>query len=488
MRVLISLGYKNCLLAGFISLLAFTCNAATNKILKTYPAPKGAVLSSAFKVSVDTKPLSVYLAKVAAGNAVRRFKAVDDLLHSEQYFDEAAFTYFDLQGTATITVTVNQNVRSAKILPSSAGIRPVLGRHTVSFKVSKPQNLTIEINGEVVKSLHVFVNPIETRVPSSKDPNIIYFGPGIHKVSHMVIGDNKTVYIAPGAVIQAVVDPKAPFGIEPSGLKNYAPVFELRGNHIKFYGHGIIDGSALPTHAGNFIYVHGTDVQMNGVILVNSAGWTVPLRQCTNVNISNIKILGYRANTDGIDICNSHNVTVDKCFVRTNDDLIVIKTELGEGPSDHIVVKNCVLWNQLANALSLGAELRHDVSDVLFSNCDIIHDYSRAWCLRVFHTDASTISNITFNHIRLEEAHLFINLWIGKTQYESHDRAAGHIRQVTFSNITATGNPLNIDIVGAGDQNKVEGVYFKNIKVNGKPLDRDMIKTNPFVSNIQLQP
>lgn len=478
------------LFAALIALIAINCyaGAPVKKILRIYPAPNGATLSNAYKVSVDAKPLAVFPVKVGAADPQRRFKAVDDLLHSDQYYDVAAFTYFDLQGTATVTVSVPQVVQSVKVLPSSAGIKARIQGHSVSFSVSKPQNLTVEINGEVIKSLHVFVNPIETYVPSPKDTNVIYFGPGVHQISHLVVRSHKTVYIAGGAIVQAVIGPNEPHGTEPSGLKNYPPAFELQGSHIKFYGHGIIDAGLCPIHAGNFVYVHGTDISLNGFILLNSCGWTLPLRQCTNVTVTNLKFLGYRANSDGIDICNSHNVTVDKCFVRTNDDLIVLKTEAGEGPSDHIVVKNCVLWNQLANALSLGAELRHDVSDVLFSNCDIIHDYGRAWCLSVFHTDASTISNITFDHIRLEEAHQFISLWIGKTKYESYDKGFGHIRNVTFSNITANGAPLNIDIVGASDQSKVEGVTFKNMVLNGKPLTRDMVKNNAFTSNIVVQP
>lgn len=47
--------------------------------------------------------------------------------------------------------------------------------------------------------------------------------------------------------------------------------------------------------------------------------------------VTNVKLLGYRANSDGIDICNSRNVTVQGCFVRTLDDLIVVKTDKGQG-------------------------------------------------------------------------------------------------------------------------------------------------------------
>lgn len=474
----------------FISVLVNTPAYAVNlpkNIVKIYNAPKGIKLSSAYQVLVNGRLVPVYMAKVAAADPERRFKAVDDLLHSDEYYDTAAFAYFDMQGKVTITVKINQPVKSAKILPASAMINPVIGQNDISFIISKPQNLTVEINGEVFKSLHVFANPIEKDVPSPNDPNVIFFGPGVHDVSGMVIGDNKTVYVAGGAVVRSVIGANEKYGIEPSGLKNYAPGFELRGHHITFRGHGIIDASACSIHARNFVMVHGTDITLDGIILLNSSGWTVPLRQSSNVKVNNIKILSYRANSDGIDICNSRNVTVSNCFIRTNDDLIVVKTEAGEGKASSIIIQHCVLWNQLANALSLGAELREDVNDVLFTDCDIIHDYSRAWCLRIFHSDASTISNIRFENIRIEEAHQLISLWIGK-DVASYGDQHGHISNIIFKDVSVTGSPLNIDIVGASEQSVIDNVTFKNVLVNGKPLPRDWVKKNPFVRNITVTP
>ena len=46
--------------------------------------------------------------------------------------------------------------------------------------------------------------------------------------------------------------------------------------------------------------------------------------------------------------------SVDGCFLRTLDDLIVVKSDHGQEPVHHVVAKNCVLWNQVAHALSVG--------------------------------------------------------------------------------------------------------------------------------------
>jgi hypothetical protein len=457
-----------------------------NKVM-LYPAPKGEPLNKFYKVLVNGRNAAVYPTKVGAADPVRRFKAVDDLMHSEEYYDTAAFSYFDMQGSATVTVQINSSIHSVKILPTSAGIRPMIKGHSLSFKVSSPINLTVEINGETVKSLHVFVNPIDINIPKKTDPNVIYFGPGIHEVSSLTVGDNKTVYIAGGAIIRAVIAKNEKFGIEPSGLKNYTPSFILAGHNIKFRGRGIIDASACPTHSTNLIVAIGTDINIEGVILNNSAGWTVPIRQSNRIMVNNIKILGYRANTDGIDIVNSRNVTVKKCFVRTNDDLIVVKSWEGQGKSEHIRITDCILYNQLAHALSLGAELREDVNDVVFSNCDIIHDQGREWSLRIFHSDASVISNISFENIRIEESRQLISLWIGKNIHSSNSKT-GSINNVTFKNIKAIGSPLSVALSGGDEVHGIKNVTFQNIWLNKTKLKKDNVYIDPLVRDVTITP
>jgi len=464
----------------------FVFSKPLNKVV-IYPAPKGEALNTAYYVSVAGRSVSVYNAKIGAADNNKRFKAVDDLLNSDKYYDTAAFAYFDMRGSAMVNIKIRGLINSVKILPTSSGIKAIKNRNGISFIVAKSQNLTIEINGETVRSLHLFINPIEDDKPDPHDPNVIFFGPGIHMVSCMTIGSNKTVYVAGGAIVRAVIGENEKYGIEPSGLKNYSPRFFLNGTHIKFIGRGIIDATACPTHAGNFIMIKGVGVTIEGVILRNSCGWTIPVRQSENVVIDNVKILGYRANSDGIDICNSVNVDVKKCFIRTNDDLIVIKTEKSEGIAKHIVIRDCVLYNETANALSLGAELRENVSDVLFSDCDIIHDQGRAWSLRIFQGDSSVVNNIRFYNLRIEEAHQFISLWIGH-DLSSYDRNSGKIENIIFNNIKAKGTPLNIDLTGIDIYHSITNILFQKVLINQKSLVKDDVKNNPFVYNIKIVP
>lgn len=289
--------------------------------------------------------------------------------------------------------------------------------------------------------------------------------------------------------MRAIIKPEEKFTTnKETGLRNYAPSIRLAGKNITIRGRGIIDGSACPTHARNMIMVTGLNIKMEGIILRDPPLWTVPVRRSDNVSIENIKILGYRANSDGIDICNSRNVTVSNCFIRTLDDLVVIKSDKGQGVVKGVLVKNCVLWNQVAHALSVGAEIREDVDDVLFTDNDIIHDIGREWSMRIYHCDAAKISNIRFENIRVDETKKFISVWIGKAVW-SRDAERGNINGVTFKNIKVNGKmPMSIALVGYDDAHSIEDVKFEGITLDGKPISQNIIQSNAFVKRVVVSP
>jgi hypothetical protein len=474
-----------CLLALLTAWAATDAFAAT---VRVYPAPAGEELSTNYAVTVEGQGVPVYLAKVAPVETARRWKAMDDKTNSANYFDLVSFASFDMQGPVTVTVTCPEEVQSAKILPTSARIVPSIRGRTLTFTVPAPKPLTIEVNGRWTNALHVFANPPEIAAPRPGDPNVLYFGPGIHEITHLVVTNNQTVYLAGGAVVRGVIGPTEKFSISGySGLRTYSPTLLLKGANITVRGRGILDGGRSTTHARNLLVVQGSDIRIEGIILRDSSTWNMPIRRSDRVSVRNVKVLGYRANSDGIDICSSRDVTVEDCFLRTLDDLIVVKTDRGQGPSQRIVARNCVLWNEVAHALSIGAELREPVDDVLFTDCDVIHDQGREWTLRVYHCDSARISNVRFENLRIEESPRLISLWIGKAVW-TRDDARGQIDGVTFQNIRATAKPLRVELKGFDETHLVENVLFRDVVVNGQPLAVGDVKTNEFVKTIRVEP
>ena len=436
--------------------------------------PAGEERSNDYTVQVEGRDIPVYAVKVAPADQGRRWKAMDDKVRSAEYFDKAAFAYFDTGGPVVVTVTCLEPITSGKVLPSSLKIVPVIEGRRLTFSLAEPKHVTIEVNGNWVGALHLFANPPEAQAPRPDDPNVIYFGPGIHEVTGVTVGSGKTVYVAAGAVVKGMADGRG-------------PVFTLEGEHIVLRGRGVIDGSRCPTHSRNLLLVRGKDITVEGIIFRDSSVWTIPIRQSDRVTVKNVKLLGYRANSDGIDVCNSRDVVIEGCFIRTLDDLIVVKTDKGQGEAHRIVARKCVLWNEVAHTLSVGAEIRDNVDDVLFEDCDVIHDKGREWTLRVFHCDAARVSNVRFENIRIEESPRLISLWIG-TFVWTRDEERGHIQAVTFKDICAVADSLRIELNGFDEAHAVSDVVFQDVRVNGRQLNREDVKANTFVRNVSISP
>ena len=478
-----------------VCLFVALCNQGQCDVV-VYKAPDGEVLNAKFKMSVNGIDVPVYNAKIGMENKVEREKAMDRRLESHMYFDLAGIATFDLKkGPATITVTVEEQVTSAKVLPTSFGITPTVSGKTVSFQVEKPQHVTVEVNGDHIRSLHIFVNPEETDIPDPNDPNVLYFGPGIHEITSVQVGDNKTVYIAGGAVVRAGVgedEPWTPARWAPAaGTRNYRGAsFILRGKNITFRGRGIFDQELVPNQGRQMMSVTVDGFKMEGVILRNSSTWTLSMRGCKDVHIDNIKILGHRANSDGIDINSSFDVLVENCFLRTLDDLVVVKTLRGTGEAGRIRVRKCVLWNEVAHALSIGAELTQKVEDVVFEDCDVIGDHGREWTLRVYHTDSALIKNVRFENIRIEESVQFASLWINTAVWTT-DAQRGRIEDVVFKDITVTnsGRPLRkgIEFLGFSAESAIRNVLIENVVINGKKVTKEDVVMNDHVFNVTVK-
>ena len=135
-----------------------------------WPAPEGEELSQDFSVSVDGETAPVYIARVAPEKPALRWKAMDDKANSADYYENAAFTTFDMQGTVEVVVTCTAPVTSARILPSSLKIAPRVEGHRVSITMTEPRPLTLEVNGDWVHSLHILANPPEHDPPRQGRP------------------------------------------------------------------------------------------------------------------------------------------------------------------------------------------------------------------------------------------------------------------------------------------------------------------------------
>ncbi len=422
----------------------------------TYPAPKGAALSDQYSVTVNGKPLDVYVAPVWE----------PEPRYEKSFGGPYSFAYFDCSGTAVVQVEVRNQPMTRerlRILPESRGILPEITGSKLSFAVSSPCQLSIEPDGKNGPLL-LFANPLEVDPPKPGDAGVIYFGPGLHLANEIKVSDNQTLYIAGGAVVKGGV--------------------AARGKNITIRGRGIIDGldwERFKGPTGNLISLTlCTDVRVEGVILKDSWAWTFPMWGCRNVRIDNVKIVSARCeNNDGIGVCNSQHVVIRNCFVRTDDDCITTKgfgwperDKAKDGdPVEDVTVSQCVLWTDRAHIWRLGCEnWAEGMRRLTFRDIDVIHyvDPTNP-AIIIQPAEGMVMEDVRFEDIRIngEGQEKLIEIHPAPTIWFRRWETPGNVRRVRFADLVVSGNAPadtgSIVVRGCDREHTVRDVSFNNV-------------------------
>ena len=85
-----------------------------------------------------------------------------------------------MSGPVTVEVIPKRTFKSVAVRPSSRGIQPAVQGQRITFQLSRPGQLTVELDGPH-HALHLFADPPEAEAPKPGDPNVLYFGPGVHR-------------------------------------------------------------------------------------------------------------------------------------------------------------------------------------------------------------------------------------------------------------------------------------------------------------------
>ena len=198
-----------------------------------------------------------------------------------------------------------------------------------------------------------------------------------------------------------------------------------------------------------------------------------------NVTIRNVKLCNSRVqNDDGINPCNSQNVLITDCFIRSDDDCVALKGLDFSGTNSNvesITVENSTLWCDRARIFLLGHESRAEfMRDITLRNLDIIHFTMTAFLLEP--GEDMHLEDVTIEDIRIygEGQRELIRLRPVVNQY-MRKKVPGFIQDVQFRNVTLEGKPGEylIQIEGADAEHNVRDVTFENVSILGEKLVQD---------------
>lgn len=463
MKVIINL-YVRLLLLVILMIFSPFLLSIDAKVV-TYPQDSGLVTSPDFKVTVNNTP--VWVEKIGSNVHTDKYTLYGGI--EMEYLNIANFS---CSGSLTIKVTASVQIDSFKIRPQSRNIRGIVKGRDLSFTIPGPQKLYIEING--LPHLAIFANPLEVNPPKEGDPNVLYFGHGVHNPGQITLQNNQTVYIAGGATVTA--------NIRGSDLRN-----------VKILGRGSLQGNVRITNTGN--------LEVNGIFIRNTRGWTNTLTNCHHSIYRNVKVFSYEAiySVDGINPVSCRDFTIDDCFMRCRDDCVAIKSMDYKLSVDSIFVTNNVMvgW-ACSDGVTIGYELNGSpIRNILIKNCDIL--YARSGGGTGGHSGFSIVSdgpawveNIRYEDIRIENNIEFKNLELVITNGKMYgDDPPGHIKGVYMKNVHWENSLKPFIISGFSSENQVEDITFDHCFVGSKVLtgiNDASFKVNEYSRNIKFLP
>lgn len=395
----------------------------------------------------------------------------------------ANYTIAKFDGSAKLKIEFDKKVESVEVRPLRYDFhKDITGDRTVEIDLTQNCNISVEINGSAEDCL-LFYGGMSHNVDKNNYNNIIYFDSGEHFADVIKIEDDNTlVYLEDGAVVNGKIDA------------------ENREN-IAIDGYGTLTMQNYTKGSPRDTSIHlryCKNIEIKNILIKDSCNWHVNVWGCENIRIDNVKLLSYRPNTDGFDICGSRNVLVENCITRLWDDSLVVKG-VDTGDVENVVFRNCVLWNDFARPMELGVSIRADkMHNVRFENIDVIHSVTGYPIVGIHHGDRAEIYDIHFENINIESTPgaQLVDLRITDSAW-NHDTKKGKIHDVYFKNINYIGDrnmdvlPYHSRLQGYSKENNIEKVTFENIRIMGK-CARNMkelgIDIRDFVSDVKVIP
>ena len=283
-------------------------------------------------------------------------------------------------------------------------------------------------------------------------------------------------------------------------------VIRQKENYMKegnFFTDGPVKRISMP--GMTIVFFHCTNVTVTGITIKDTPVWATRFGYCDNVLIDGITIINnvLIPNSDGIHCTASRNIRISNCNIVAGDDAIVMtgfpKIEDVPGftmkdQEEHtygnksVYAENMSVTNCQLKSSSAGIRIgygQHPIRRCLFSNITI-YDSHRG--IGIFAHDTTDIEDLIFDNIIIE-TRLYNGQWWGNGEpihlsciSRFAGFPAGHIRNVTFSNITATGEQ-GILIFGR-EESRIEDIRFINVNLS----IRKGKETMAYGGNIDLRP
>lgn len=368
-----------------------------------------------------------------------------------------SFQYLFTGDGAALDITLNfcGEIADAKILPASAGIRPTVQESGVKLKITAPGAYTCLINNDSQEyAVTLFAAPdrdedeeIEKYKELYGEENIAVYEKGVYELDSLPT-EYKVIYFKKGSYILVNHKKDIRSAADAQGYTS-TPFMELaNAEGAVVTGFGVLDFTRLDRGERTLVnFNFCSDTLAEGLLLLNPNSWTVTAYGCTDCELKNITVFGYRTNSDGVNICGCEKMKVSDCFCRNGDDCFSVKTTNEYFESKDITFDGCTGWSCKARCFGITGEVVRDISRVTFTDCAVIYrnavwDNDRVASLAVaVETGGAQVSDVLFENIEIYRDD-------GRAAYcmvYGDDIRGCSVKNVVFRNITfSSGEKIKI--------------------------------------------
>ncbi|MFJ5974710.1 glycosyl hydrolase family 28 protein [Streptomyces sp. NPDC093060] len=320
---------------------------------------------------------------------------------------------------------------------------------------------------------------------SSAGGGTVRFPAGTYKSKNTIhMKSNVTLQVDTGATIQGssadTYDPPEsnPYDkYQDYGHSHFhnAMIYGDRLTNIGFVGGGVIDGAGnlitgnpKPGEADKILSLTRCDGLRigDGLTLRRGGHFAALVNGCKNVTSDHLTI-DTASDRDGWNIISTTDVTVTNANIKANDDALVFKSDYALGaklPNGHVRVSDSYLSARCCNALMFGSETCGDFSDYRFDKIRI--EGADKSGLGMVSMDGAKISDVHYRDITMRNVHSPVMQKIGTRRRCGNSPGVGSISDVTYDDITATGNSPSFSPTLWGETgHRISGVTFNHVDI-----------------------
>jgi hypothetical protein len=304
------------------------------------------------------------------------------------------------------------------------------------------------MDGQYEHPLFIFADPPETDIPDKNNPDVVWFGPGIHNIGpRQPLESNKTYYLEGGSYLKG--------SLHGSSVSN-----------VKIIGRGILSGIDI-MHCGyracgfDGVGIHmfngGSNQLIEGITVTDPSSYCILSRG--QIVCRNVKCFGWWYETDGFGA--GDDSVLEDCFFKVNDDVVKLYPQ-------RITVRNLVIYQQMNGApfqFAWSAQNGKDgsVSDIDIVACEVAA--SPLWTsnkplINMRNGVNNNVSNFTFSNIRADRD---IAALIGIN-------TTGTCSGITIKDVVVRGNQKFPSYLKGG---AVSNISIENVIIGGKCVSMD---------------